>query len=279
MKQLVVAIGVGAFCIVSLAQQVSFAQQRENDVDDKEAAREEWFYSQREYPLGQIPAGARLKAIADIQNIQRTIRARRQTASATGNPPGAPLPAHLDAATWTSIGPRPTGGGSTYVTAGRVNAVAIDPRDNNTVYMGAAEGGVWKTTDGGVTWTPLTDNQASLASGAIAIDPAHPDTVYVGTGEENFAQDSYYGAGILKSTDAGHTWTNIVGPFLKATIGALAISPTGSNVLLCSSNHGIYRSSDGAATWTSVLAGTGTSVLFDPTNGSIAYAALGNVNG
>ena len=273
MKQLVVAIGVGAICIVSLAQQ------REQEVDDKEAAREEWFYSQREYPLGRIPAGARLKAIADIQNIQRTIRARRQTASATGNASGASLAATLDAANWTSIGPRPTGGGSTYVTAGRVNAVAIDPRDNNTVYIGAAEGGVWKTTDGGVTWTPLTDNQASLASGAIAIDPAHPDTVYVGTGEENFAQDSYYGAGILKSTDAGNTWTNIVGPFLRATIGALAISPADSNVLLCSSNHGIYRSSDGAATWTSVLAGVGTSVLFDPTNGKIAYAALGNVNG
>jgi uncharacterized protein (TIGR03437 family) len=273
MKQLVVAICVGAFCILS------FAQQRETDVDDKAAAREEWFYSQREYPLGQIPAGARVKAITDIQNIQRTLRARRQTASAAGNATGAFLAATLDAANWTSIGPRPTDAGSTYVTAGRVNAVAVDPRDNNTVYIGAAEGGVWKTTDGGVSWTPLTDSQASLASGAIAIDPAHPDTVYVGTGEENFAQDSYYGAGILKSTDAGNTWTNIVGPFLRATIGALAISPADSNVLLCSSNLGIYRSSDGAATWTSVLAGTGTSVLFDPTNGKIAYAALGNVSG
>jgi len=279
MKQLVVATCVGAFCLVSLAQQVSFAQQRGQDVDDKEAAREEWFYSQREYPLGQIPTGARVKAIGDIQNIQRTIRARRQTASAAGYSSATSLAATLDAANWTSIGPRPTDAGSTYVTAGRVNAVAIDPRDNNTVYIGAAEGGVWKTTDGGVNWTPLTDNQASLASGAIAIDPGHPDTVYVGTGEENFAQDSYYGAGILKSTDAGNTWTNMVRPFLQATIGALAISPADSNVLLCSSNLGIYRSSDGAATWTSVLAGTGTSVLFDPTNGNIAYAALGNPSG
>src|ERR1700733_4408288 len=189
MKHLVVAICVGSFC------SLSFAQQREQDVDDKEAAREEWFYSQREYPLSQIPAGARLKAIADIQNIQRTIRARRQTASASGNTSVAALAAILDAANWTSIGPQPTDGGSTYVTAGRVNAVAIDPRDNNTVYIWSAEGGVWKTTNGGLAWTPLTDNQASLASGAIAIDPASPNTVYVGTGEENFAQDSYYGAG------------------------------------------------------------------------------------
>src|SRR5712672_2066695 len=145
MKLPVVAICVGASCIVS------FGQERQREVDDQQAAREEWFYSQREYPLRQIPAGARLKAIADIKAIERTIRARRQTASAAGNALGASIATSPDAATWTSIGPRPTDGGSTNVTAGRVNAVAIDPRDNNTVYIGAAEGGVWKTIDGGVS--------------------------------------------------------------------------------------------------------------------------------
>src|SRR5260370_2814729 len=120
MKHPVVAICVGAFCIVS------FAQERERELDDKQAAREEWFYSQREYPLGQIPTGARLKAIADIQNIERTMRARRQTASAAGNALGGALAATLDAANWTSIGPKPTDGGSSYVTAGRLNSAALD---------------------------------------------------------------------------------------------------------------------------------------------------------
>jgi uncharacterized protein (TIGR03437 family) len=270
MKRCIFAITLTIFCIPS------FAQEREKDDHQKE--RDEWFYSQRSYPLTQIPSGARLNAIAEIKRIDRAVRANHQQPLATAAIDGS-LASALDAATWTSIGPKPTDLSSTYVTAGRVNAIAIDPRDNNVVYIGAAEGGVWKTTDGGINWKPLTDDQASLASGAIVIDPANPDTVYVGTGEENFAQDSYYGAGILKSTNGGATWTNIVGPFVRTTIGALAISPSNSQILLASSRIGIYRSTDGAATWTQIMPGVGTSVLFDPTDGNIAYAALGNVNG
>lgn len=272
MKRCTVAISL-ALCMTS------FAQEREKD--DRQAAREEWFYSQRAYPLGRIPPLARVNAIAEIQRIDAAARQRRQqlrTASVADT-----VGKTLDAATWTSIGPKPTDGGSTYVTAGRVNAIAIDPRDNNVVYIGTAEGGVWKTTDGGANWKPLTDDQPSLAMGAIVLDPSNPDIVYVGTGEENFAFDSYYGAGILKSTDGGNTWTQIPGPFLtgstRATIGALAIHPGDSQILLCSSSIGIYRSSDGAANWARVLTGTGTSVLFDPTDGNIAYAGIGNTNG
>lgn len=266
MKRVILA---GLLCLAVFAQ--------EREMDDRAAQREEWFYGQRAFPLTQIPTGARIRAISEIQRIDRAARSRHQSAS-TRNA-GVPLATGLDATTWTSIGPKPTDPGSTYVTAGRVNAIAVDPRDNNVVYMGAAEGGVWKTTDGGATWTPLTDDQPSLANGAIAIDPSNPDTVYVGTGEENFAYDSYYGAGILKSTDGGATWTNIVGPFLNAKIGALAIHPSNSQILLCSSSVGVYRSTDGAATWRQVLQGIGTSVVFDPTNGNIAYAAIGNVIG
>jgi len=95
---------------------------------------------------------------------------------------------------WTLIGPQPTDAGSTYVTAGRVNAIAIDPRSNKT-YTSARRRAGLENHDGGANWLPLTDAQVSLATGAIALDPNNPDTVYVGTGEENFAGDSYYGAG------------------------------------------------------------------------------------
>src|SRR5579863_2336382 len=268
MKHRIVAIGL----IVSSC--AAFAQTRKpKEVDDQQAQREEWFYSQRAYPLGRIPTGARLKGIAEIDRIDAEAQAHRlQTGGAPAN---SVLPRVLEVGSWTPIGPQPTNAGTAFVTAGRINSIAIDTRNNNTLYAGAAEGGVWKSTDGGTTWKPLTDAQPSMANGAIALDPSNPDIVYVGTGEENFAIDSYYGAGILKSTNAGATWTNIVGPFLHAYIGGMAVSPTNNQVLLCSSDMGIWQSTDGAATWTLVLSGTGTAVLFDPTNGQIAYAALG----
>ncbi len=251
------------------------AQVADDDVDDHQREREEWFYNQRAFPTGRIPTGARINAITSIQQLDRAARLRRRS-SAASTPK---LATALDAATWTSIGPLPTDLGTINVTSGRINAVAVDPRDGNTVYIGAADGGVWKTTDGGQHWRPLTDDQASLASGTIALDASNPDKVYVGTGEENFAQDSYYGAGILKSTDGGASWTNLVGPFLRDKISAIAVHPGNGQILLCSSSFGIWRSSDGAATWTLVLPGTGTAAFFDPTNGDIAYAALGGPGG
>lgn len=159
----------------------------------------------------------------------------------------------------------------------------------NTVYLGGAQGGVWKTTNGGANWTPLTDAQASTAIGSIAISPTHPDTIYVGTGEENFGGDSYYGAGILKSTDARATWTQYCGPFCGpfgpdqyygggSRIGELAVHPTDDQILLAavklSFADGIYRSTDGGVSWTLVWPdGPGNSVFFDPTNGKVANAS------
>src|SRR5579863_4095734 len=92
------AIFLGAFCMIS------YAQAPEPDVDDHQADREEWFYNQRAFPTGQIPAGARIQAIAEIQRIDRAARLRRPTANASGDRKPAVA---LDAATWTSIGPRP----------------------------------------------------------------------------------------------------------------------------------------------------------------------------
>jgi photosystem II stability/assembly factor-like uncharacterized protein len=189
---------------------------------------------------------------------------------------------------WKFIGPRALH--REFDFAGWMTALAVDPRNANVVYTGAAGGGVWKTTDGGVHWAPLTDGQPSLTVGSIALDPSAPDTVYVGTGFlEHGVQDLYWGAGVLKSSDGGTTWTHLPGPFAGplsgdqggANIISLAIHPANGQVLLAGvrgaggTPSGVYRSIDGAASWTSVLTGgAGTAVLIDPTNGSVAYAAL-----
>ncbi|MEK7248831.1 MAG: hypothetical protein AAB209_00270, partial [Bacteroidota bacterium] len=93
--------------------------------------------------------------------------------------------------------------------AGRTNYMVFHPTDPNTFYCAAAGGGIWKTTNGGVNWTPLTDFLTSLASGGIAIDPNNSNVLYYGTGEQNYSGDSWYGDGIYKSTNAGASWTKV----------------------------------------------------------------------
>jgi uncharacterized repeat protein (TIGR01451 family) len=287
-----------------------FAQQEPEPAEKGDLVRQrlEWFYNQRAYPLKHIPAGIRLRA---LEQLDRMLAAEGQltTAATTVSSDLASdvSAAAISSTAWTLIGPQPTN--TPYnvpIVAGRVSALAVDPTNPNVVYAGAAGGGVWKTTDGGIHWTPLTDKQPSLAVGSIAIDPSNHSVIYVGTGEENFSADSYFGAGILKSINAGTSWTQIKGPFVgqfsldgkyffggAAHIGAIAIEPGNSSVMLVAvemspdTNNlnftNVYRTDDGGITWTSVLPISsnvpdyfkwGTAVLFDPNNGNIAYAAI-----
>jgi hypothetical protein len=302
------------FCWPSAAQEKQVKQAKGAAADGQEARekkedadtarkRIEWFYNQRAYPLGRIPANARGDALRELdQMLEREGKLVRQ---ADGSLTLAPAVASVTTNIWTPIGPQPTVGTFFGNTSGRVNALAVDPTNPNNVFLGGAQGGIWRSTDGGINWTPLTDSQASLAVGSIAIDPTNPNIVYVGTGEENFAADSYYGAGILKTTNAldpipaNVTWTQLgqsvflgtgSGPISSvsggARIGSLAINPTNGQILLAgvqtissSSTSGIYCSDNGGTTWTQVISGApGTDVVFDP-GGKIAYAAIGRVMG
>src|SRR5229473_3512874 len=157
-----------------LCAQPAAADSKENE--DNVLRRMEYFYGPRHYPDATFAPGGRLRALQEMQRMEQAVRSGK----------AAPRGAGLQDA-WKSIGPRPINfNGNGFVTSGRVTAIAVDPRSNDIIYIGAADGGVWKTTDGGTTWTPLTDQEASLSIGAVALDPSNPDMVYVGTGEQNF---------------------------------------------------------------------------------------------
>src|SRR5215472_13402524 len=284
------------------------AQGSNREVENPEIARERaaWFHDQRAYPFEHIPEGALQKAIQ-----QRDAMKTRQLGAAGSGPQSGPngILSFPGDALWHLMGPPPVNepfsANAGFPTAsGRVTAIAVDTTDatGQTVYIGGAAGGVWKTTDGGAHWTPLTDFQPSLAIGSIAIDPNNNLTIYVGTGEENFSGDAYYGAGILKSTDGGVTWTQMgASTFAQALgtqtggafIGSIAVQPGNSSIVLASVSFfvngtigGIYRSTDGGVTWAEDAAPQGlaaTGVFFESTSvatqTATAWAAMGDIFG
>ena len=203
-------IAVATLGLLNLA----FAQQSgKEDVDDPHA-RGDWFYGQHVDSTGRIPIGARVKALADVERNDRAARLR---------PRAVPL---ADSATWTFLGPKPVNPGSSRVVSGRVTSIVVDPRNNNTVYLGASAGGIWKSGDAGAHWNPIGDDQPSLAIGAMALDPNDSNIIYAATGEEHGGYDNYYGVGILKSTNGSASWTNVQGPFLHTYMSGIAVSPS-----------------------------------------------------
>jgi photosystem II stability/assembly factor-like uncharacterized protein len=171
------------------------------------------------------------------------------------------------------------------IMGGRVDDFAVVENNTDTVYFGAASGGVWKTTNGGITWEPLFDHEAVSTIGAIAVAPSDPSLVWVGTGEANNRQSSSWGNGIYKSTDSGKTWKHMG---LDATqhIGRIAIHPANPNIVYAAAlghlwgpnpERGLYKTTDGGKTWKQVLSindDTGVvDVAMDPQSPDTLYAA------
>ncbi len=165
-------------------------------------------------------------------------------------PRGLFLPRTSGTLFWQSLGPQPianeywSGGANA---AGRASSIAVHPSDPNTAYLAAAGGGVWKTTDGGQSWVPISDRLPSLASGALAIDRLNPATVLYGTGEQHYSSDSLYGDGLFRTVDGGANWSKIA---LKSQVGnyiaRVDISP---GLLHVCSDFGYVRSDADGASW------------------------------
>jgi photosystem II stability/assembly factor-like uncharacterized protein len=235
----------------------------------------EWFISQRAFPLGGIPAGARQSAMAAM--FARWPQAQPVRRLSAGNAGAAGTP-------WVALGPAPIGTG-TNTLAGRINTIAVDPTNSQIILVGGATGGVWRTLNGGLSWTAMTDDQCGLAMGSITIDPVNPLIIYAGTGEQNGSIDSYLGCGVLRSTDGGLTWQQLGAASFVPSVGqgaqvsrvlvdrTSAGSPA-STIVLAATSRGLLRSTTSGLAWTTVLAGRITDLVADPSQPLTLYAAV-----
>jgi photosystem II stability/assembly factor-like uncharacterized protein len=181
----------------------------------------------------------------------------------------------LSALRWRYIGP----------VGNRVASVAGVPGDFNTYYAGAASGGIWKTTDAGIHWSPIFDDKDVNSIGALAVAPSNANIVWAGTGEPWIRSHISVGNGVYKSTDAGRTWTKM-GLEASGRVGRIAIDPANPDIVLIAAqghsygpqkDRGIYRTADGGKTWTQVLFVDentgGIDVVMDPSNSRKIFAA------
>jgi len=170
-------------------------------------------------------------------------------------------------------------------TSGRVVGFAVDPTNVSRYYVAVASGGVWKTVNAGITWTPVFDNEGSYSIGAITLDSKNPLTVWVGTGENNSQRSVSYGNGVYKSDDGGRTWRN-VGLKTSEHIGRIAIDPKDSNIVYVAAQgplwgsggeRGLFKTSDGGKTWKNILnisENTGvTDIVIDQNDPNTIYCA------
>lgn len=186
-----------------------------------------------------------------------------------------------DAAIYSSLKLRNLGPA---VTGGRISDLAINPNNFSEYFAATAAGGLWKTTNAGVTWKPIFDSQASYSLGDVEIDPNNTNVIWAGSGENNSQRSVAYGDGVYKSVDGGASWKN-VGLKNSEHIGKIIIDPRNSDVVYVAAqgplwnkggDRGLYKTTDGGKTWNNVLEiseHTGVNeVVFDPKNPDVLYA-------
>ena len=159
-----------------------------------------------------------------------------------------PAERQISLGAWRELGPTNI--------AGRARTLVFHPQRDTTMYLGAASGGVWKTTDAGQNWEPIGDMLPNMAVNALAIDPSAPDTLYAGTGEGFGNIDAVRGAGIFKSVDGGKTWQPLEATRNKTAflfVNKLVISQASPNRIYAATNQGVFRSLDGGASWSIAL--------------------------
>jgi photosystem II stability/assembly factor-like uncharacterized protein len=184
----------------------------------------------------------------------------------------------FDSLHFRSIGPA--------VTGGRIHDVEVDPKDPSIIYIATASGGIWKTTNHGVFWTPIFDHQTDNTFGSLAVCRGDPRILWAGTGEQNNRQSTSWGGGVYRSTDGGATWTH-VGLTETRQIGRVVAAPSDPNIAYVAAagnlwrgnpERGVFKTTDAGRTWRKVLyvdTLTGaTDLVMDPRDPSVLYAAM-----
>jgi len=221
----------------------------------------DYFLLQRARPDGTIPTERFAAAVEELQLERALLRQQLTTSSAQD---------------WAPLGP--------YAIGGRVNAI-VAAAGGNPAYLGAANGGVWRSDDWGDNWWPLTDHLGIFSVGSLALNPQNPNTLWCGTGDANATIDGYDGTGLYVSRDRGVTWAHR-GLASTAHIAAVAVDPSDSNRIYVGAmgkafstdpDRGFYRSLDGGLTWTRTLFvndSTGVSeVVVNPAHPETVYCA------
>jgi len=256
----------------------------QEDGDEREVidARQQWFMMQRAYPFDAPPAEGRLKAWLT-----------RPKDGVRGKDGG--VDTRAVAQSWRSIGPSPTTPAfpnNWGVTSGRLNSIAIHPAAPHIILIGASTGGIWRSTDSGANFVPVSDAHVDLAVGSIAFSKSNPSIVYAGMGD---LYNGYFGTGVLKSTDAGATWARVSNNTLPplGTTAEIEVDPANPNrvyvlqatrTMATSYNdlnpdgnlyrNGVYLSEDGGVSWRRTLAGRPRDIAIHPTNPQILYVGM-----
>ncbi len=220
--------------------------------------RWEWFWEQRVYPNGKFPDAMHLynESQSYVQSHTKQQKGGNQ----------------LKINNWTEMGPFQSVGG--YAGLGRINCVRVDPNNSNIIWVGSASGGLWKSTNGGTSWSSNTDELPTLGVTDIVIDPSNTNIMYIATGDAHNA--ATYSVGVLKSIDGGTTW-NTTGLSWNTSqgnvISRLLMHPTNSSILLAAGNSGIYKTTNGGTNWTQVRTGSFHDMEFKPGTPGTLYAS------
>lgn len=201
----------------------------------------------------------------DLTAYYKTLQAARRNSS------------QRSAGSWQTQGPGNAGA--------RINHIAVDPSDPQTIYIGYASGGIYKTQDAGGSWYPIFDDYPILSIGCLAIDPVQTQIIYAGTGDPNITGTPFIGQGIYKSQDAGTSW-EALGLGETGIISEIIIHPTDPNTIYAAAmgspfertdDRGLYKSTDGGATWTQILFLSEMTGIIDiamsPENPNVLFAA------